>query len=632
MCGICGVVADKPVEPALLKAMNDTITHRGPDDEGYYIDGKTGIAMRRLSIIDLAAGHQPISNEDGTIWIVFNGEIYNYLALRSDLEQKGHSFSTHTDTECLVHAYEEYGDHFLKRLNGMFGLAIYDSKQQRVLIARDRLGIKPLYYAQIGQQLVFGSEVKALLAYPDVPRDIDFTALDHFLTLEYIPAPCSIFKHIRKLPPGHFMVFEDGNLALNQYWNIEFREDMPPSFEACAEELGALICDAVKIRLMADVPLGAFLSGGIDSSTIVSFMAENTDAPVQTFSIGFGDPTYNELPYAGMVAEKYNTIHTERFLEPDIADLAYMLINHLDEPLGDFSIIPTYLVSKVARSKVTVTLSGDGGDEIFGGYDTYVAQRAARYYDYLPVSIRETLLPTITNMFPPRPAKKGLVNKIKRFVEGGALPPALQHTRWMMFMDEAAKSALYQPDVMVAPNGPHEVMKRYFAEIPHGDYLAQMQYADVKTYMVDDILTKVDRASMAVSLEARVPLLDHRIVEFAMSLPANYKMNKGTTKAILRKVMENRLPEGILNKPKEGFSIPVKHWLKDPLYPMMMDLLGEDSIKRRGYFNPKTVRRWINEHINNRANHSHRLWALMVLEQWQRANLDNVEVRTMQFE
>lgn len=621
MCGICGVISrdgDHPVGESLLRTMNNSMTHRGPDDAGHYIDDRAGLAMRRLSIIDLSTGHQPIPNEDQTVWIVFNGEIYNYQEIRRDLEQKGHLFVTQSDTEAIVHAYEEYGVECLHRLNGMFTFAIWDTVQQQFFMARDRLGIKPMYYHLSRHHLIFGSELKAVLAHPETPRTINFTALDQFLTLEYIPSPHTIFEDVHKLPPGHWMLLKNGRLTIQQYWNIE-RMDVPQSDDACIEHLTELIRDAVKIRMIADVPLGAFLSGGIDSSTIVSFMSELASQPVKTFSIGFGNRTYNELPFARQVAEMYGTNHYEEFLEADIADMAMRLVSHFDEPFGDFSIFPTYLVSEVARRFVTVTLSGDGGDEIFGGYDTYVAQNMdQRYYGRLPGWMRQRALPFMLNMLPPQPAKKGFINKAKRFVEGGALPPAWQHTRWMMFMNDRDKSQLYRPDVVTALNGdsPGLLIERYFDEAAPQNQLAKQQYVDVKTYMVDDILVKVDRMSMATSLEARVPLLDHRIVEFALNLPPHLKLHNGETKVILRRVMKDRLPESILKKPKEGFSIPLKHWMRQELRPLMTDLLAPDTIRRRGYFEPETVTRWVQEHLNQEANHSHRLWALMVFELW----------------
>jgi asparagine synthase (glutamine-hydrolysing) len=629
MCGICGMLsldASEPVSEPVLRRMNQTLSHRGPDDEGYYMAGGVGLAIRRLSIIDLATGHQPMANEDKSVWVVFNGEIYNYREVRRRLQQKGHVFATQADTEVIVHAYEEYGDDCLEHLNGMFGLALWDDRRRRLLLARDRLGIKPLYYHLSSERLVFGSELKAVMAHPGVPCDIDLVALDSFLTLEYVPGPRTIFNHIYKLPAGHRLVVEDGVCRLHNYWTIP-QQAAPGNEESCREELVALIRDAVRMQLEADVPLGAFLSGGIDSSTVVAFMSQATAAPVRSFSIGFGEASYNELPYARLVAGAFGTEHHEEYLQPDVAALAERLVRQFDEPFADFSIFPTYLVSQVARQSVKVVLSGDGGDELFAGYDTYVAQRLAqRYYDWLPGSLRHQILPGLLALLPPQPAKKGVVNKAKRFVEGAALPVAWQHARWMTFINPADKARLYRADVRQALNGDvaTSTIMPYFEQADHLDALARQQYVDVKTYLVDNILTKVDRMSMAVSLEARVPLLDHRIVEFALNLPPQMKLRGGTTKVLLRRAVAGLLPAEVLAKPKQGFSSPLKQWLCGPLRPLLTDLLSASSLSRDGYFEPGCVERWVSEHLNGRANHSHRLWALMVFTLWKRQLMEGV--------
>jgi asparagine synthase (glutamine-hydrolysing) len=636
MCGICGVVFAQPGEgiaEATLRQMCRVMRHRGPDDEGYYSDDQAAIGMRRLSIIDLSTGKQPISNENGTIWIVFNGEIYNYLQLREQLERKGHTFSTNTDTETIIHAYEEYGDRCVEHFNGMFGFAIWDTARRRLFLARDRVGIKPMYYWFGQNQLVFGSELKAVIEHPNIPLEVDPVALNHFLTLEYIPSPWTIFKDIHKLPPGHFLVFENSRCKVKQYWDITFQET-PVDEAECVEALADLLRDAVRLQLVSDVPLGAFLSGGIDSSTVVALMSETASGPVRTFSIGFDDKTYNELPYARAIAARFSTDHHEELLHPDIAAVSERLVRHLDEPFGDFSVFPTYLVSQMARRHVKVALSGDGGDELFGGYETYVAQDLDRYYRLLPARMRQGVLPALMDRVPPQSAKKGFVNKAKRFIEGGALPSSLQHTRWMTFMSQRDKSALYQPEFCARLNGstPAAVIEGYFKQVAGADTLAQQQYVDIKTYLVDNILTKVDRMSMAASLEARVPLLDHRIVEFAMNLPPHLKLHRGQTKVILRKAMARHIPAMVLNKPKQGFSIPLKHWLCGPLRPLMTDLLSVDSVRKRGYFQPQCVAGWVAEHLAGRANHSHRLWALMVFELWQRQVLDGNNVTKKGFE
>jgi asparagine synthase (glutamine-hydrolysing) len=627
MCGICGVVLSKkkdPIDEQVIRQMTQVIFHRGPDDEGYYIDVQAGLGMRRLSIIDLVTGNQPVANEDGSLWVVFNGEIYNFKSLHAKLVAKGHRFATKSDTEVIVHAYEEYGDHCPEYFNGMFAFALWDIPNKRLLLARDHVGIKPLYYWVGQDQIVFGSELKSLITHPAVPREIDLLALDQFLTLEYIPTPRTIFKDVYKLPPGYRLIYEGGQARVEQYWDIPIM-DTPTDDETVIEMLTELIDDSVRMQLMSDVPLGAFLSGGIDSSTVVASMSRVANTSVRTFSIGFDDATYNELPYARAVAARYKTDHTEEILEPDIADLAERLVRHLDEPFGDFSIFPTYLVSEVARREVKVVLSGDGGDELFGGYDTYVAQDMDRYYRYIPSGIRSTIIPSLMALVPPRPAKKGIINKAKRFVEGASLSPSLQHTRWMMFMNAEDKIALYQPEVSAALDGKSsmDVLEGYFARKIQLDPLAQQQYVDIKTYLVDDILTKVDRMSMAVSLEARVPLLDYRIVELAVNLPPRMKLHRGQTKRILKQAMVKRLPSEVLNKPKQGFSIPLKNWLRGPLKPLMMDLLSHDQVNKRGYFNPNCVSAWVREHLDRTVNHSHRLWALMVFELWNEQIMDS---------
>ena len=620
MCGICGVISFQPkapVERSILLQMNASLRHRGPDDEGYYEDDQVSLAVRRLSIIDLHTGGQPISNESGDIWVVYNGEIYNFQEVRAALEQRGHIFKTQTDTEVIVHAYEEYGDECVTHFNGMFAIALWDAREQRLFLARDRLGIKPLYYWADANQLVFGSELKALLYHPDVPRQIDLAALDLFLTLEYIPAPRTIYEDVFKLLPGHRLVVEHGKVKVTQYWDVPYHP-INQSEAECAEILYGLIKESVRLRLISDVPLGAFLSGGIDSSTIVGCMSQSANEPVRTFSIGFEDDTYNELPYAETVAKHFGTKHHAEVLKSDHTDLVEQLVTHFDEPFADTSVFPTFLVSKLASREVKVVLSGDGGDELFAGYDTYLAERLDRYYGRLPGALRQQVLPKFAGWLPPQPAKKGLINKVKRMVEGGAFDPSLQHARWMMFLNSSEKDSLYRSDLRATLDDQltTDFFHEYFEKASCFDRLAQQQYVDVKTYLADDILTKVDRMSMAMSIEARVPLLDYHVVEFALNLPTRMKLNGARTKSILRQAVKSMVPQLVLEKPKEGFSIPMKHWLCTSLKPMMLDLLSKDALQKRGYFDHQVVARWIQEHLEGRANHSHRLWALMVFEMW----------------
>ena len=626
MCGICGIVnakQDHLIDERILRQMARVISHRGPDDDGFYVNGQAGLGMRRLSIIDLETGDQPVTNEDNSLWVVFNGEIYNYKHLYADFVAKGHHFSTQSDTEVIVHAYEEFGVQCPEYFNGMFAFALWDKPRKRLLLARDHLGIKPLYYWLGEDSIIFGSELKSVILHPAVAREVDLEALDQFLTLEYIPTPRTIFKNIYKLPAGHRLIYQDGHPQVEKYWDIPDL-DTPQDEKVIEEMLIELIDDAVQMQLMSDVPLGAFLSGGIDSSSVVASMSRASSLPVKTFSIGFDDATYNELPYARAVAKRYGTDHTEEILDPDIVDLVERLVGHLDEPFGDFSIFPTYMVSEVARRNVKVVLSGDGGDELFGGYDTYVAQSMDRYYRNLPAGIRRNLLPGLMARVSPRPEKKGVINKTKRFIEGAALSPSLQHTRWMMFTSYEDRKNLYRPEISAALNGKStaEIFEGHFNRKSHWNPLAQQQYVDIKTYLVDDILTKVDRMSMAVSLEARVPLLDYRIVELAVNLPSRMKINRGETKYILKKAMSERLPHDVLYKPKQGFSIPLKHWLRGSLKPMMTDLLSPEKVRQRGYFNPECVNGWVEDHLNGVQNHSHRLWALMVFEIWNQQFMD----------
>lgn len=618
MCGICGVsFQNKNVSESLVKAMCDKITHRGPDEAGYFAHENFGMGMRRLSIIDLSTGTQPIYNEDHSLSIVFNGEIYNFQSIRDELKQKGHKFYTNADTEVIIHSYEEFGEESPKQLNGMFAYSIFDSRQKKLFLVRDRIGIKPLYYYWDGQTFAYGSEIKTILEVPGIDRTIDVEALNRFLTFEYIPSPESIFKKIRKLPPGHWLVFANGNVIIQKYWEVPFTDEFLSEGEA-KEELRSLMSDSVNLRLISDVPLGAFLSGGIDSSTIVGLMANHMNQPVKSFSIGFEDSSYNELDYARTVAKAFQTEHKEFIIQPDAVSMVEKLIYHLDEPFGDFSIFPTYLVSKMARDFVTVVLSGDGGDELFGGYDTYVADKMARTYRQIPGFIRKGLMEPFARVLPPTSQKKGLINKIKRFTEGAAYSDDLQHVRWMIFLSEADRAALFLPELAenFKDNATFQFMRDYFSQAATDDRLNQQSFVDVKTYLVDDILVKVDRMSMATSLETRVPFLDHRIVEFAFKVPGSLKIKNGETKYVLKETMRDLLPEKILTRGKQGFSIPIKNWIRNELKDMMLDILSPEKIRREGFFQVEYIDRLVKEHLKGKENHSHRLWALMMFEWW----------------
>jgi asparagine synthase (glutamine-hydrolysing) len=610
------------VSSEVITRMCRRIAHRGPDDQGTYLCGHLGLGSRRLKVIDLETGHQPMCNEDESVWVVFNGEIYNYRSLREQLQSRGHHFRTHSDTESILHAYEEWGEGCLERFNGMFGLAIWDARRQRLMLARDRLGIKPLYYYLDEEKFVFGSELKAILQVPKIEKSIDLAALNNFLTFEYIPSPRSIFQKVRKLEPGHCLLWDGDKLIKRPYWELTVN---PHDQEDAAGRFRELMADAVRLRLVSDVPLGAFLSGGIDSSIVVALMAQLMDEPVKTFSIGFKESSYNELEFARAIAERYATDHHEYIIEADALEMTEKLIDHFDEPFGDFSIFPTYLVSQMARQDVTVALTGDGGDELFGGYDTYMAQQFDRsVYRWCPHIIRRAVVEPWARRLAPRESKKGLVNIFKRFVQGAALPPDLSHVRWMIFLTEQQRLSLFAPDVrhQLDQHDPYDFIRRYARQAGHVDPLTQSGYVDVNSYLVDDILVKVDRMSMAVSLEVRVPFLDHRVVEQAFTLPADLKIHRWQSKFFLKRTMADLLPPMIQRRDKRGFSIPIKNWIRHQLRPMMTDLLAESRLRREGFFNTAWVSRLVDEHLRGTHNHSHTLWALMVFESWYGAYMD----------
>lgn len=629
MCGICGLARPSagasPVPEDLIVRMCRTIVHRGPDDEGVYVDERVGLGNRRLSIIDLVTGHQPLSNEDGSVWIAYNGEAYNFAEVRDELIARGHAMATRSDTETLVHAYEEWGaPAFLDRFRGMFAFALWDKRAGSLFLFRDRVGVKPLYYAVTpGGTLVFGSEIKTILAHPSVERELEPRALDLFLTLEYVPAPWSIFKGIRKLPAGHYLEYRDGKITIRKYWDVEPPADAaaaarPADIPALCDELYALLKESVKLRLVSDVPLGAFLSGGIDSSTIVALMRELGASPLKTFSIGFADQTYNELGHARRIAERFGTDHEEFIIEPRALDLTEKLIRHLDEPLGDFSIFPTYLVSQMTRARATVALSGDGGDELFAGYEHYQAQRLARR---LGVPLGGRAAGAVVSRLHPSDKKKGTWNKLRRFTQGFDHEARLRHMRWMMFLSERERRRLYAPGWVESLGGlraldADEPFAGLLEKAGRFDDITGELYLDLKAYLVDDIMVKVDRMSMAVSLESREPLLDHKLVEFAFRLPGDLKLRGGQTKWILKKAMERTLPAENIWRSKEGFSIPIKHWLKTDLRGLMEDVLAEDKLRRDGLFNPAPVQAMIKAHLAGRENYSHQIWALMVFQIW----------------
>jgi asparagine synthase (glutamine-hydrolysing) len=624
MCGIAGFWnygSGRPADSEALRSMVGSLRHRGPDDEGFHIDGPVAIGARRLCVTDVEGGHQPLPNEDESVWVVFNGAIYNHRDLRVELERMGHRFQTRCDTEAIVHAWEAWGPRCVDRFNGMFAFAVWDSRRRQLFLARDRLGIKPLYVWQGAEGLVFGSELKAVLGAPWVPCDWDPEAIDDFLTYEYIPAPRTVVAGVRKLPAASWLLLEDaphrGAVEPHRYWRIEAPSDSVSIGEAEAairDGLGS----SVRRRLMADVPLGAFLSGGVDSSIVVGLMAGEVGPGVHTFSMGFEDRSYDELRYARMVAERFRTDHSEEQVTPDILGLAEPLARAYDEPFGDVSAFPTYLISAMARRHVTVALSGDGGDELFAGYDHYRAHRWASRIRWATQRWGWSAVDRVLTALPPQPQKKGVVNTLARFVEGVRRPEDLEHARWLVFWDVAERRALYTDEAR-ARVAARDCFAYYRELLDEGAAqgftgLDRQLYADVRGYLADDILAKVDRASMAASLEVRVPFLDHEFVETAMRVPAAMKLRHGTTKWVLRRAFASLLPAAIAARGKEGFSIPMKQWLARELQPLMRDLLSRERLAARGLFDADVVERLMSEHVAGRRNHAHRLWCLMSLE------------------
>ena len=599
--------------------MVEQLHHRGPDEEGSITLPGVGLGMRRLAIVDLAGGQQPILNETGEIKIVANGEIYNFRELQQELEAHGHTFrSRNSDIEVMVHAYEQWGEDFLVKLRGMFALAIWDGRTRTLIAARDRAGEKPLYWTQTSRGLLLASEVKALLVRPEVSRELDPIALDQFLTYEYVLAPRTMLKGVHKVPPAHFLRYRDGVATVHRYWDAadvplrQWRDD-----EAAAA-LKSALQTAVRRQLMADVPLGAFLSGGIDSSSIVALMSEASSRPVNSFSIGFADGTYNELPFAREVAALFKTNHRERTASPNLGDMFERLIVHLDEPFADTSLFPTFSVSELAREHVKVVLSGDGGDELFGGYDAYQAQALAARLGWMGDALMPALA-GVASALPPTDKKKGLVNKVKRFSAGATTAPAdLGHYRWMVYLNARDKARLYNAGLResLGATDVYAPVREALGRFSQDDLLNRQLYADLSLYLADDILVKVDRMSMATSLETRAPFLDGDLMELAFSMPGHLKIRNGERKWILKQAMKGVLPDSILNRKKEGFSIPIKHWLRRELQPLMRDLLSPDRIARRGLFDPAYITQLMNAHTDGRENHAHTLFPLMVFERW----------------
>lgn len=629
MCGIAGILSFDGVPPdwATTHQMCESIFHRGPDDEGILIEGKIALGMRRLSIIDLAGGHQPIYNEDKTISIVFNGEIYNFRELRIELEKRGHRFSTNTDTEVIVHAYEDYGPECVSKLRGMFAFAIYDQRCQRLLLARDRLGIKPLHYAVDGGRLLFGSEIKAILAAAPELAEIRSEAVADYFALGYVPDPFTVFRKIRKLPPGHLLLFDQqGQHQVRSYWEIPaFSTHEPKSEEECLEELTHRLSEAVTIRLISDVPLGVLLSGGTDSSIVVALMARAISSPVKTFSIGFKHGDFDEAKYARLVAEKFQTDHHELVFEPNLKEELDYLTHRLDEPFGDSSMLPTYCISRLAREHVTVALSGDGGDELFAGYDRYRMHQTFKVSERLPkwagTLYREHIYPRLPRDTYGRQFLYNLsLTSFERYLNAISLRPKLDSQRHI-FSDDFRNSIDARWD-------PLQVFREHLKGAIADDPLSRLLYLDMKTYLAGDILTKVDRMSMFTSLEVRVPILDHIFLEWVTGLSMRWKWRGKTQKYILKKLAERLgVPREVIYRPKRGFAIPLVHWIRKDLREEFVRILLEPRTMQRGYFGSRAIQLLLDEHLRGRRDHSVELWRLLTFELWNRNFLEDTGPR-----
>jgi asparagine synthase (glutamine-hydrolysing) len=624
MCGLCGVInfeRNAPVDREILERMTKTMVHRGPDDQGLFLDGPVGLGHRRLSIIDLVTGRQPIHNEDRSMWIVYNGEIYNAPRLRARLEDDGHRFYTSSDTEVILHAYEAFGVACLEQLNGMFAFAIWDSHRHRLFLARDRVGIKPLYYARLPHCLVFASELKAVVAHPAVERRLDLAALNQYLAYEYVPTPRTIFAGIKKLPPGHFLTFENHVARLEPYWDMSFKPgegDRGRSTGDYAAEFRDVLKEAVRLELLSDVPLGVLLSGGIDSSSVAAAMVELSPAKVKSFSIVFEDPSFDESRYARQVARQLGTDHHELLLDADMTlELVQCLGDFLDEPLSDSSFIPTFWLSRLASGHVKVALSGDGGDELFGGYPTLQAHRLARHYQtLLPAWMRQGVAPWIVDRLPVSFDYLSLDFRLRRFLLGQAATPVVRHHLWMGSFTSPERVMLLEPPARDDPDMVADVALDHARASQTRDLMNQVLYCDMKLFLEGTILAKVDRASMASSLEVRVPLLNHLFLEFAGRLPHQLKLRGFTGKYIMRQALKGMLPPAVLKRRKQGFNMPMAKWLTGPLRPLAEDLLSAARLKRIGLFNPVYVHSLLEEHMTRRRDHRKQLWTLLAFELW----------------
>jgi len=627
MCGISGKFyfdKNRPVTEQELQLMAASLAHRGPDGEGVWAEGNVGLAHRRLAIIDLrAVADQPMMNEDGSVRIIFNGEIYNFQELRDELQTRGHIFRTHSDTEVIVHAYEEYGRECLDRLRGMFAFAIWDARKRTLFLARDRVGKKPLFYYIGRDRFLFGSEIKAILTDRSVPIEPDPVALDHYLAFQYIPAPLTAFLGVRKLPAAHWLEVRGGRVEIGRYWKLRYTPKRKLALQDAIAELQWRMAEAIRLRLVSDVPLGAFLSGGIDSSAVVAYMAQAMGSPVRTFSVGFEDAAFDERPFARLVAERYGTDHTELVVKARAVDILPRLIWHYDEPFGDSSAVPSYAIAEITRQHVTVVLNGDGGDENFAGYDRYVVNARAHRGDIVPLRIRRQVA-AVLRLLPAGWRRHQPLLKIATVAEAMAQIPERRYARWIAHFALEERQSLYTKEFqeMVVKSDPEALFVNAFRQSDAEDWIDATLDADIQLYLTDDLLVKMDRATMAHSLEARSPFLDHVLMEFVASLPSSLKLTGRHKKKILKTALRGTLPDTILDRPKMGFGAPISSWFREELREMAHDILLSPRAIQRGFFHPKVITRLLAEHCLGQADHAEDLWDLLVLELWHQTFID----------
>jgi len=627
MCGIVGIIdsQNQAIDINVLKRMTDALKHRGPDNDGFYVNNENpltvkskgpsvGLGHRRLSIIDLKTGDQPICNEDKTIWVVFNGEIYNFQDLRKQLETMGHTFKTNSDTEVIVHAYESFGDDFVARLDGMFAFGLWDEARGRLLLARDRIGKKPLLYAKIGEKFIFASEFRSILMHPAMERRVNPQAIQYYLNFLYIPAPLTAFEGIHKLLPGHILIYEKGRINIERYWDLQFLPKLKISEREAQERILELLSQAVKARLISDVPLGGLLSGGVDSSIVVALMSEISGRTIKTFSIGFQEDDYDERPFARIVARRFQTDHHEFVVKMDALDILPKIVEHFGEPFGDSSALPTYYLSRMTRQKVTVALNGDGGDELFAGYLRYSGNRLADYYQLLPRLVRDKLIERLIKILPQKGDSRPGKPSLKRFLIYASLPRYERYQRWVGFFTDDMLENSYSQSV--------DFIKELFLQANNLDSVDSCLYTDIHSYLPNDLLVKMDIASMANSLEVRSPFLDHHLMEFVARLPSHMKLRHLKTKYILKKTFEHLVPKKNLYRKKQGFGVPIGRWFRRQMKDFLKDIVLSPEAIKRGYLRREIIEKILKDHIEERKDYTQHLWGLLILELWHRQFID----------